>query len=129
MFGRFDKVEPKRFFVAGPPERRKTLLHAVRLDLLIPQIDEPPTPRGPWVPISLMELEPRELSRHVMECHKILSQADSPMSAAFAKIAEQIEKELGVAMTPRLFPPQNPSHCKCSLHDYVLVSSQLTRSL
>jgi anti-anti-sigma factor len=97
MFGRFDKHEPKRFFVAGTADRRKTLLHAVRLDGLIPQLDEAPPPRGPWVPISISPLEPRDLSRHVMECHRILAQADSPMSAAFAKIADQIERELGTA--------------------------------
>jgi hypothetical protein len=36
----------------------------------------------------------RELSRHVMECHRRLAQTDTPARAAFTKIADAMEAEL-----------------------------------
>src|SRR5437667_7084082 len=38
MYNRFDKDEPKRFLVAASPERRQQLLHAVRIDSLLPSM-------------------------------------------------------------------------------------------
>jgi hypothetical protein len=80
--------------VAGSPEKRKTLLGVVRIDSLIPSMDAAPAPRGEWVTITIGPVDHRELSRHVMECHRVLAQADGPMSGAFAKIADQLEREL-----------------------------------
>lgn len=97
LYGRFGHGSSRRFFVAGSPEKRKALLGAVKIDSLIPSIDAAPAPRGEWVTVSIDPVDQRDLSRHVMECHRVLAQADSPMSGAFAKIADQLERELAQA--------------------------------
>jgi hypothetical protein len=58
----------------------------------------PPPPRGQWVTVPIDPVDQRDLSRHVMECHRVLAQADSPMSGAFAKIADQLERELAQSL-------------------------------
>jgi hypothetical protein len=97
LYGRYGRAPSRRLFVAGSPEKRKALLGAVKIDSLIPSMDAAPLARGQWVTISIDPVDPRDLSRHVMECHRVLAQADSPMSAAFAKIADQLERELAQA--------------------------------
>jgi anti-anti-sigma regulatory factor len=92
MFARFGKA--KRFFVAGPAEKRHALLHPARLDTLLPSMDQAPDPRGAWIPISISPLQPRDLSKHVIECHRSLAQASTPMSGTFARIADHLEREL-----------------------------------
>lgn len=97
LYGRYDRASSRRFFVAGSPEKRKALLGTVKIDSLIPSMDEAPATRGAWVSVSIDPVDQRDLSRHVMECHRVLAQADSPMSGAFARIADQLERELAQA--------------------------------
>ena len=75
----------------GRSERRCSI---PRIDLIIPSTDSAPATRGDWVPIRVEPVGPRELSQHMMECHRSLSKFDSPMSGTFAKIADHLEREL-----------------------------------
>src|SRR5437588_11424535 len=40
LYGHFDRGGPPRFFVAAPMEKRRALLHAVRIDALLPSMDQ-----------------------------------------------------------------------------------------
>ena len=94
LYNHFGRGESPRFFVAGPFEHRAALLHAVRLDTVIPSMEQPPAARGNRVPIAIDPVDKRQLSQHVMECHRALAKAEGPMSGAFNKIADQLEREL-----------------------------------
>jgi anti-anti-sigma regulatory factor len=90
-----------RFRVAAAPDRRKKLLGPCRLDTLIPATEDIPQPDRPWVDVPPVASDARDLTRHVYECHKLLAEVDSPMRAAFAKIAEQLERELNETVAAR----------------------------
>jgi anti-anti-sigma regulatory factor len=96
------KSKPARFMIAGPALKRKQLLGACGVDRIIPATDVAPDPCGDWVPLWPAPGDKLKLMRHVMECHRTLSQIDSPMKAAFARIADEIEKDL-------TSPPPRPS--------------------
>ncbi|CAA9389230.1 MAG: hypothetical protein AVDCRST_MAG64-1099 [uncultured Phycisphaerae bacterium] len=86
---------PPRLTVHAPPETVKALFGALRLDKIIrADPGPPPAVAGPWVPLDPAPPDPRELSRHVMACHRRLAAADTPARAAFAKIADAMEQEL-----------------------------------
>lgn len=82
------------FTVAAPPERRAKLFGAMRLDRLIRCIEIAPDVCGPWVELPASSLGDADTTQHVMECHRLLSEIDSPMQAVFARIAEQMRREL-----------------------------------
>ena len=94
LFREHGAKKPSRFFVAAPPDRRKKLLGACRLDMLIPSLDAAPAAAGEWVQVPACPLGSKDLARHIMQCHKLLAELDSPMRQAFAKIAEQLAREL-----------------------------------
>ena len=95
LYRRFGGGDPPRYFIAAPAERRKTLLGPTNLDRLIPSLDASPPVSGPWVNVpAVAEVKKSELMRHVMDCHRALAEVESPMRATFARIAEQIEREL-----------------------------------
>lgn len=94
--GSADPTTGGRFTVAAPPERRGKLLGAMRLDRIVACVDTPPSTCGSWVDLSggVGEAAPQALARHVMECHRQLAELDSPMQAVFARIADEMGREL-----------------------------------
>ncbi|HEY7086652.1 MAG TPA: STAS domain-containing protein [Tepidisphaeraceae bacterium] len=96
----YGKLAPPRYLVAAPEPRRKQLLGACAVDRILASIDTAPNPCGQWVALSATTVtgDRAEVMRHVMECHRALSQLDTPMKAAFARIADGIERDL--ANTP-----------------------------
>ena len=94
LFRDFGKGTPPRFQVAAPPAKRKKLLGACNLESMIPSIDTAPDSGNHWVTVPPSPLGTKEMTKHVWECHKLLAEVDSPMRPAFAKIAEQLEREL-----------------------------------
>ena len=96
LYRMYGRAQPVRFRVAGPPERRKVLLGPTRLDAFIPATDAPPAVCGPWVALPPLTAkgQDKDLLRHVMQCHRALAEVDSPMRAAFARIADQMEQEI-----------------------------------
>jgi anti-anti-sigma regulatory factor len=85
---------PKRFEIAAPPEVRKKLLGPCRLDRLIPCTDAAPAAVAGWVDVPAADLDPKEMTRHIMEAHRLLAEVDSPMRIAFTRIADELAKEL-----------------------------------
>jgi len=94
LFRDFGSKTDSRYYIAAPIERRKKLLGACHLDKIIPSLDAPPPIIGAWVPVPVPPVGSKDLMRHVMECHKLLAELDTPMRPAFVKIADQLQREL-----------------------------------
>jgi anti-anti-sigma regulatory factor len=86
--------DSKRFSVVAPLAQRQKLLGIARLDKLIACVDSAPSTVGESHSIPSLEATPREIVKHVMECHRRLAEVDCPMRQIFARIADQMEKEL-----------------------------------
>jgi anti-anti-sigma regulatory factor len=84
-----------RFAVAAPPAVRRSLLGSCRLDRLLPVDDQAPAALGEESLLDAQEqVDSWDLGRHVMECHRRLAEQNCPGSDAFARVADQLEKEL-----------------------------------
>lgn len=98
LYRSFDRgASSPRFLVAAPAERRKALLGQSHIDRLLPSLDAAPTARGEWVTVPIGDLDAKARARHVLACHRALAEIDSPMRGAFARIADQLERELASA--------------------------------
>jgi anti-anti-sigma regulatory factor len=95
LYRTFGRGTPGRYQIAASVDRRKKLFGPTHLDRLIPMLDASPAVCGAWVDVRCEEIDKKAMLRHVMECHRALAEVESPMRGAFARIAEQIEKELG----------------------------------
>ena len=82
-----------RFAIAASPEHRKKLLGVARLDTFIPGVDTAPTAVGSAIVVPTPDASPREILRHIMECHQKLAEMDCPMRPVFARIATQMQAE------------------------------------
>jgi anti-anti-sigma regulatory factor len=80
--------------ICAPPDIRRRLLGATRLDTVLHCEDAAPAPTGPWSILASPELEKHEFGLHILECHRRLSEIESPSSGAFKVVADQLEKEL-----------------------------------
>ena len=94
LFRDFGNKTSSRFHVAGSADKRKKLMGPCHLDKVIPSLDAAPQTIGNWVPVPVPPVGSKDLARHIMECHKLLAELDSPMRPAFLKIAEQLQREL-----------------------------------
>ena len=94
MRRRAGKASP-RFAVSAPEDRAKKLLGPTKLDLVLKPTAEPPQVVGNFVTLPAVDPTSPDLMRHVMECHRLLAELGGPQQAAFAAIADNIERELG----------------------------------
>lgn len=83
-----------RFVVSAPPERVRKLLAPTKLDLALKRTAEPPAVSGEWVELPAADPAGPDVMRHVMECHRRLAELGGPQQAAFAAIADNIEREM-----------------------------------
>jgi anti-anti-sigma regulatory factor len=91
----FNREGGVRFAVAAPPNVRRSLLAGCRLDRLLPIRDQAPEALGEESLLDDQEqVDAWDLGRHVMECHRRLAEQNCPGSEAFARVADQLEKEL-----------------------------------
>jgi len=95
MQRRAGRATPPRLVISAPPEKVKKLLSPTKLDLVLKTTAEPPAVTGEWVALRGAEAGSADVLRHVMECHRLLAQTGAPQKAAFAAIADNIERELG----------------------------------
>ena len=91
---RAGRLTPPRFVVSAPPEKVKKLLAATKLDMVLTTTAEPPTATSDYLTLAGADPSSPEVMRHVMECHRRLAEIGGPQHAAFAAIADSIEKEL-----------------------------------
>lgn len=94
MHRRAGKSAPPRFHVVAPPEQVRKLLHPMRLELVLRPSADPPQVLGEFVPLPAADPGSADVMRHVMQCHRLLADVGGPQRAAFAAIADSIEKEL-----------------------------------
>jgi anti-anti-sigma regulatory factor len=95
MQRRGGRATPPRLLVSATPEKVKKLLSPTKLDLVLKTTSEPAQVVGEFVALPAAEPGTPDVMRHVMECHRLLAQIGAPQKAAFAAIADGIEKELG----------------------------------
>ena len=94
MQRRVGRTNPPRFSVSAPPEKVRKLLGATRLDVFIQTTAETPTLISDYVTLTASDPAGPDVMRHVMQCHRLLAELGGPQQAAFAAIADSIEKEL-----------------------------------
>lgn len=83
-----------RFVVSAPPEKVKKLLAPTKLDVVLKTTAAPPHLAGEYVELPAADPASPDVMRHVMECHRQLAELGGPQQAAFAAIADNIEREL-----------------------------------
>ena len=91
---RAGRTDPPRFLVAAPPETVRKLLGPTRLDTVIRTTPEAPAVIGDYVALPATDLASSDVMKHVMQCHRLLADLGGPQKAAFAAIADNIEREL-----------------------------------
>jgi anti-anti-sigma regulatory factor len=94
MQRRAGRASPPRVLVSATPEKVKKLLSPTKLDLVLKTTAELPQVVGEFVSLPAAEPGTPDVMRHVMECHRLLAKTGAPQQAAFAAIADSIEKEL-----------------------------------
>jgi len=83
------------FAIFADEPTRKKLLGCARLDRYLAFVEEcPPFTEAP-VSLQVSALERKEFAQHALETHRQLAELGGPTAETFARIAEQIAKELG----------------------------------
>ena len=91
---RFGIIRPPRFTVAATPAEARRLFGATRLDTKLNIAAICPLINGAWHTLPTGASDAREVARHVMECHRVLSEVEGPNQAVFARIADQMERDM-----------------------------------
>ena len=94
MHRRAGRSTPSRLTIAAPKEVVHKLLSPTKLDMVLSTTLTPPQVVGEFVALPAAEPGSRDVMRHVMECHRLLADVGGPQKAAFAAIADSIEREL-----------------------------------
>lgn len=96
LYRRFGIGPDARLRLHAPADRGKALFGPMRLDKVL-KVDNAPAPGfiGEAVPLPDAGVDRKTLARHVMDCHRLLAETDTPARAAFLKIAAAMESELG----------------------------------
>lgn len=84
-----------RFCIVAPPEVVQKILAPAGLDRLLPICQASPSLLSDVTPIELPQLPASDLRSHLYECHARLAEVPSPLQPIFAKIADQMKKEIG----------------------------------
>jgi anti-anti-sigma regulatory factor len=88
------KQDRTRFGVYAPPEKVKRLFSPTRMDVVLRFVGEPPQVVGELLTLPAADPASPEVMLHVMECHRRLAELGGPQQAAFAAIADNLEREL-----------------------------------
>lgn len=101
LFGLFQRYggnrngRSARLSLHASPAAIKSLFGPLKLDRYLRADPSPaPSPQGDWMPLEADHHDPREMSRHVMTCHRRLAEVDTPARAVFTRIADAMEQEL-----------------------------------
>ena len=85
----------QRFCIHAGEEVVQKLLHPTRLDSILTCNAQPPATTGEAVPLPVVDLERKEFGKHLLDTHEELAAVDSPSSAAFRLVCDQLRNELG----------------------------------
>lgn len=86
--------KPDCFQVIATAEQVKKLLTPTRIHTLLTITDKADDVLGDRVAITAGVMEPRDLGRHIMECHRQLAEIEGPDQNAFRRIADHLAEEL-----------------------------------
>jgi hypothetical protein len=84
-----------KFAVSAPSDKVRKLFGPTKLDAVLKITAEPPQITSEFVSLPAADPASPDVMRHVMECHRLLAELGGPQQAAFAAIADSIERELG----------------------------------
>lgn len=90
----FGITRPPRFTVAAIPTEARKLFGPTRLDTMLNIAAICPLINGDWHALPTEAADAREVARHVMQCHRTLSEIEGPNQAVFARIADQMERDI-----------------------------------
>lgn len=93
------RKELARFALIAPSDECRKLLSHNRLDQIFLIVSDPPAVKGEEVNLPIGYVDSKDFGVHVMECHRRLAGVEGPNQRLFAKIAEQISKEMGSRTT------------------------------
>ena len=91
---RWGQRKPGSFQVTATAEQVKKLLAPTRIHTMLTITDGADDVLGERVAITEGVKEPKDLGRHIMECHRRLAEIDGPDQNAFRRIADQLAEEL-----------------------------------
>ena len=91
---RWGECKPGCFQVTATAEQVKRLLAPSRIHTLLTITDEADEVLGESVAVTAGVKEPKDLGRHIMECHRQLAEINGPDQNAFRRIADQLAAEL-----------------------------------
>jgi anti-anti-sigma factor len=94
MQRRAGRETPPRFAVAASQEKVHKLLGPTKLEAVLKSTQQPPEVVGEYITLPAADPASHEVMRHVMECHRRLAELGGPQQAAFAAIADSLEREL-----------------------------------
>lgn len=86
--------DPRRFTVAVDQSGAKRLLGQCRLERMLTIDPERPHLQGEATRIPAASLEPADLARLVIDCHRMLAETCGPDAEAFIGVADRLEREL-----------------------------------
>jgi anti-sigma B factor antagonist len=85
---------PGRFVVSVDHEGAQRLLGQCRLERMLTIEEERPVMDGEPTRIPSASLEPADLAKLVIDCHRQLAETGGPEADAFAGVADRLEREL-----------------------------------
>jgi anti-anti-sigma regulatory factor len=85
------------FAILNPSPRCRQLFKDMRIESLLTILSEAPTLIGECESIPEASMDPREVARHMMECHRRLAEMGGPLQQTFNRIADQFQQELGAS--------------------------------
>ena len=94
LYKRYGIDDPGCLMVAAHQTTRDRLLVATRVDQFLEMIELAPEPVEVMRPVVMQTLGTGDMGRHVMECHQLLAQLGGPDAKTFARIAEQLGRDL-----------------------------------
>jgi anti-anti-sigma regulatory factor len=100
MQRRAARAGPGKFVVSAPPDKVRKLFGPTKLDAVLRFTADAPQVISEFVPMPAADPASPDVMRHVMECHRLLAELGGPQQAAFAAIADHLERELKVPPQP-----------------------------
>jgi anti-anti-sigma factor len=83
-----------RFQVVADSAAQQRLLAATRLNSYLTLVTEAPKSADKFVGLDPKSMSDRDRGQHIMETHQALSELPSDAASSFARIAEQLKREL-----------------------------------
>lgn len=92
----FGKDDPPRFVIAAPDDVRQKLFESCQLHRVLNILPERPELQGEPCDLDPHTPDPASIDfrRHIIDCHRLLAEIDSPYAEEFRELVEQLTREL-----------------------------------